>query len=124
MFRLRIVAVALLVALVGAGWLQGQGNGKKGDEKPKKLRGTLPQFYKKLGLRDDQVQQIYKIQMTHKAKIDELKRQIDDLKAKQKEATEKVLTPEQLKRLRELRSGTKVTPPAEETKKPVDKKKD
>ena len=44
--------------------------------------------------------------------------QLDKLKGEEKEALEKVLTPEQLKRLRELRTGEK------EPMKPADKRKD
>jgi hypothetical protein len=122
MFRLRVGAAALLVALVGAGLLQGQGAGK-GDEKPVKFRGILPAYYKKLGLRDDQIQAIYKIQGTHRAKAEELRRQLKELKDKEREATEKVLTADQLKRLRELRSGER-TPPASPRESPPAKAKE
>ena len=101
MGRLRVGVAVLTVALLGASWLHGQGEDKKGD-KPAKLRGILPQYYKKLGLRDDQVQAIYRLRTDYRAKTDELKRQLKELKAKEKEATEKVLTAEQLKRLREF----------------------
>jgi hypothetical protein len=119
MLRFRLIGAVLLIALFGAG-LYGQGEDKKGDKKGDKkpdekpppvlpVRGTLPQYYKKLGLRDDQKQSIYKIRATHKAKVEELKRQLQELKDREKEALEKVLTPEQLKRLRQLRSGEKVS---------------
>jgi hypothetical protein len=117
MLRLRVGVAVLAVALLGAGWLQGQGEDKKG-ETPVKVRGTLPPYYKKLGLRDDQVQAIYKIQNNYRGKADELRRQLKELKDKEKAATEKVLTAEQLKRLRELRSGEKPKEaPVEEPKK-------
>lgn len=118
MLRFRLVGTVLLIAMFGAG-LYGQGEDKKGDKKDttKKpdekpalpIRGTLPQYYKKLGLRDDQKQSIYRIRANSKAKMEELKRQMQELKDREKEALEKVLTPEQLKRLRQLRSGEKVS---------------
>jgi hypothetical protein len=112
MLRLRLCALSLVVCLLGAGLILGQGDkkddkDKKADDKPAKFRGTLPANYKKLGLRDDQVQSIYKIQTTYRTKIAELRRQIDELRAKEREATEKVLTADQVKRLRELQTGKK-----------------
>jgi hypothetical protein len=74
-----------------------------GDDKLAKERPPLPAYYGKLGLRDDQRQQILKLRAGFKAKRDELQRQIDKLKADEKVALETVLTPVQLKRLRELR---------------------
>ncbi len=123
MVRLRVATAALLVALLGAGWLQGQPDEKKNDEKPTRLRGTLPAFYKKLGLRDDQVQEIYRIQTKNRAKAEDLRRQLKELRDKERAATEKVLTPEQLKRLRELRTGEKSTSPPVDKGKPIEKPK-
>jgi hypothetical protein len=121
MLRLRVGVAVLAVALFGSGWLLG------GDDKPK-YRGILPPYYKKLGLGSDQVQQIYKIQTGFREKADELKRQLAKLKADEKAAVEKVLTPGQLKRLRELRSGEgpkdKPKEKDKDTEKPVDKAAD
>jgi Spy/CpxP family protein refolding chaperone len=105
MFRLRIGIALVLVSLLTTGWLLGQD--KKGEDKtpPVKVRGTLPSGYGKLGLRDDQKQRIYKIRGNYRGKIEALQRQIDQLKVEERAAIEKVLTPEQLKRLRELRGG-------------------
>ncbi len=80
---------------------------KSDDKTPTKIRGQLPQLFGKLGLRDDQKQRIYKLCADFKVKKDQLQRQLDKLKADEKEATEAVLTPEQMKRLKELRSGEK-----------------
>jgi len=107
MLYLRLVVVMLALVMLGAGSLQDPKDSKKSDDPQPKLRGQLPQFYKKLGLRDDQVQKIYKVRADYKSKTEELQRQIARLKAEEKEALEKVLTAEQLKRLRELRSGEK-----------------
>jgi hypothetical protein len=89
----------LLLALIGAVYSQ---------DTPK-LRGQLPQNYGKLGLRDDQKQAIYKVRADYKTKIDQLRKQLEKLRADEKEALEKLLTPEQLKRLKEIRSGEKST---------------
>jgi hypothetical protein len=98
MHRLRLGGAILVLVLLGAATAQD-------DKEPVKVRGQLPQYYKKLGLRDDQVQQIYKLRAGFKAKVENLKRQLEKLKAEEKESLEKMLTAEQLKRLRQLRSG-------------------
>jgi hypothetical protein len=101
MLRLCLGLAVLVSALMGVTYSQ-----EKADDTPK-VRGQLPAFYKKLGLRDDQIQKIYKIRAGYKGKLEELKRKMDQLKTTEKEDLEKVLTAEQLKRLRELRSGEK-----------------
>ncbi|MFO0877392.1 MAG: hypothetical protein U0840_08455 [Gemmataceae bacterium] len=110
MSRIRIGGLVLVLALMGTAFAQ-----DKDKDKPKKpeegtttkLKGQLPPYYKKLGLRDDQVQKIYKLRADYKQKVDDLKKKMDLLKVDEKESLEKVLTPEQLKRLKELRSGEK-----------------
>jgi Spy/CpxP family protein refolding chaperone len=67
-----------------------------------KARGTLPQNWNKLGLTDDQKQKVYTAQAEYKTKIDELQKQIDDLKKKQRVAMESVLTDAQKARLKEI----------------------
>jgi uncharacterized protein YeeX (DUF496 family) len=111
MLRVRIGVVVFALALMGAAFYQEKDKGKKTSDSdpPTKLKGILPQHFKKLGLRDDQVQKIYKLQADYKAKIDDLTRKIEKLKSERREAQEKVLTPEQLKRLKELRLGEKST---------------
>ena len=74
---------------------------------PVKLKGQLPTFYKSLGLRDDQRQAILKIRAESKAKQDELRAAIEKLRADERGLLEKVLTADQIKRLRELRTGDK-----------------
>ena len=110
MLHLRLAVLAL--AMIGVSYAQDKKpDDKKPDDKPPavKLKGYLPQHYKKLGLRDDQLQQIYKIRGDSKAKQDELRAKIEKLKADEKEQLEKALTPDQIKRLRELRTGDKPT---------------
>jgi hypothetical protein len=116
MSRVRIGVTVLAMALMGAAYFQD-------DKQPVKLRGQLPAYFGKLGLRDDQRQQIYKLRAGYKVKVDDLRRQIEKLKAEEKVALEKVLTAEQLKRLRELRSGEKATEKPRNTDKAKDKGK-
>jgi hypothetical protein len=110
MLYLRVGVVAVALALLGVVYAQDKDKDKtaKDDKAPAvKLRGQLPTYFKKLGLRDDQVQKVYRVRATYKTKIDELKAKIDKLRAEEKEDLEKILTPEQVKRLKELRSGAK-----------------
>lgn len=114
MLRFRLAVLVLSLSLLGAASFQKidtkskpDTGAKPEDKAPAKVKGHLPSYYKKLGLRDDQVQNIYRIRADYKVKIETLKQQMDRLKTEEKGALEKVLTPEQLKRLRELRSGEK-----------------
>lgn len=100
------VGVTLLALAMLAPAYQDKGKEKKAEEPPK-LRGTLPPNFKKLGLRDDQVQAIYKTRADYRAKIDQLNKQIAKLREEEKEALDKVLTAEQRKRLKEIRTGGK-----------------
>jgi hypothetical protein len=117
MLRLRLAVMLVMVALLGTGWVAGQD--KKSDEKtekkkkgdknetkktaPVRIKGYLPAGYGKLGLSTEQKQKIYKVRNSYNAKIADLRRQIEQLRKEQREETEKVLTPEQLKRLRDRR---------------------
>jgi hypothetical protein len=110
LLRLRVGVTVLAVALLGAGWIIGDDkkiDDKKTDDKdtPTKVKGVLPAHFKKLGLSDDQTQKIYKIQANYNAKVDALAAQIKDLKTKEKQEVEDVLTDAQKARLKELRSG-------------------
>ena len=110
MLHLRLAVLTLALTMIGVVYSQDKKpDDKKPDDKPPpvKLKGTLPQHYKKLGLRDDQLQRIYKIRADSRAKQDELRAKIDKLKADERELLEKALTPEQLKRLREIKLGDK-----------------
>ena len=113
MLHLRLAVLAMALAMIGVSYAQDKKpDDKKPEEKPPvKLKGSLPQHYKKLGLRDDQLQRIYKIRGDSKAKQEELRAKIEKVKTDEKEQLEKALTPDQIKRLRELRNGDK---PAEE----------
>jgi hypothetical protein len=77
----------------------------KPKEPDKKLKGALPQHDKALGLTDKQKQSVYKLRAEYKDKFDELEKTKAKLKAEEKEALEKLLTPEQLNELKKLRAG-------------------
>lgn len=107
MIHLRVGVVVLAMTLLGAAGFQEKGKEKKAEDPPTKLKGTLPANFKKLGLTDNQVQKIYKIRNDYRVKQEELKRKMEQLKTEEKDTIEKVLTPEQRKRLREIRAGEK-----------------
>jgi hypothetical protein len=119
-----IAVTALAVGVLAGGWLFG--DDKKPDD-PTKSKGTLPQHYKKLGLTDKQQQDIYKIQAGYHDKIEDLQRQLDDLKKQEKADIEKVLTDDQKARLKELLIGDldkdKTAPADKDKAPPADKDK-
>ena len=104
-------AMAVLALTVEYRFLSLSPRGEKPSEKdrekekpPEKVRGQLPTHYKKLDLSDEQRNRILRLRASYKVKIDMLQKQIEELKADERETLEKVLTPEQLKRLRKLRA--------------------
>lgn len=104
MFR---VAVCLLFGamLTMSGGLIGQE--KKDDPKKDdvKAKGTLPQNWKKIGLTDDQVQQVYKIQNKYNDEIAKLESKIAELKGTMDKERKAVLTADQKKKLEEILLG-------------------
>ncbi len=112
---MRVLGMCLCfsAAFLIVGGLVGQ-EAKPGDPKPKvgdtkapepKAKGQLPQNWKQLGLTDDQVQKVYKVQAKYNDDIDKLEAQIKDLKAKMSKERSEVLTAEQKKRLEEILKG-------------------
>jgi len=103
--------IALSLALIGVAYSQDKKpDDKKTDDKPPVVaKDKLPQYYKRLGLREEQQQRIFKIRADAKAKVDDLDAKLKKVRADEKQQLEKVLTPEQLKLLRELRSGEKAS---------------
>ncbi len=93
-------ATALAVGLLAGGFLMG--DDKKPDEQPSKLKGKLPAHFKKLGLSDQQTQQIFKIEADYANKIDALKKQLADMAKAEKQEEVNVLTDEQKTHLKEL----------------------
>jgi hypothetical protein len=123
MCRLRFAVSMLVVGALTSGLLLGQD--KKSDPKePIVVSKTLPRYFKQLGLTDQQKKNIYKVRATYAVKIEELQRQIADLKEKEKKELEGVLTDGQRKRLKELQTGgaTKEQP-TEIKDKPAEAKK-
>jgi Spy/CpxP family protein refolding chaperone len=98
-----LVGVLALVLLAG-NWLAAADE-KKADSPAVKAKGTLPANWKKLGLTDDQVQKVYRIESDYREKIGVLEAQIKKLKEEQRAEMESVLTDAQKARLKEIRSG-------------------
>lgn len=71
-------------------------------EDPKKVTGQLPTYWKMLGLTDEQVQKVYKVQAKYNTEIDDLEAKIKGLKEKMSKERLEVLTAEQKKRLEEI----------------------
>ncbi len=109
--RLGLV-IALAVVFLFGGFLIAD------DKKDPPLTGTLPANYGKLGLSEEQKQKIYRIQADYDAKQAALKKQLDDLKGQEKTDLEKILSPEQKQKLKDILSGKL---PGDE-KKPDEKK--
>ena len=112
----RVSAYALLVAMLClSSGLVGQEPKKEAKQEPKKeakkdepatkFKGQLPANYKKIGLSDDQVQTVYKIQSKYNEEIDKLDAKIKELRAAKDKEVKAVLTPEQKKRLEEILIG-------------------
>jgi hypothetical protein len=99
MKRLRVFGGVLGVAIVIGGL-------SFGDDPAPKYKGTLPPNWKKIGLDNDQVQRIYKIQGQYRGKIESLETQIRKLKDEERAEMEKVLTKAQKERLKEIRDKT------------------
>lgn len=77
----------------------------KKDDPVGKVKGFLPNNWKKIGLSEDQIQQIYKIQNKYDAEIDKLEAKIAELKAAKDKERKAVLTPDQQKKLAEILLG-------------------
>jgi hypothetical protein len=107
MYRLRFAASMLLAGLLTSGFLAGQEKKqeKNDDKEPVIIKATLPRHYRSLGLSDKQKKNVYTVKARYTAKIEELQRQIDALKAEENTELEKLLTDAQKARLAELRAG-------------------
>jgi hypothetical protein len=122
---------ALAVGLLAGGFLMG--DDKKPDEQPTKLKGKLPAHFKKLGLSDKQMQEIFKIEAGYVDKIEALQKQLADMRKAEHHEIDNVLTDEQKAHLKELRTGDleskdkpsldKPAPPAKDKPAVVDKDK-
>jgi len=107
---LRVCAVMIAMMLLTGPFLSGQDKSSGGG----KARGQLPANWSKLGLDDTQKEKVYKIQAEYRPKIEDLQKQLAEIRDKEKKDLEAVLTPAQKARLREILVG----------KAPSDDKKD
>src|SRR5262249_2741099 len=121
-----LVGLFAVAALVFGGLLSAtstKADDPKKDPPPDpKAKGQLRSNWKKLGLSDDQVQKIYKVQGDYHSKIDALEAQLKALKDEQYAKEVEVLTAEQKNPLAELDAFKDPTKP--DDKKPDDKKPD
>jgi hypothetical protein len=104
MLRLWLTVPLLLVGMVWSGLLLGED--KKSAKEPIIVSKRLPTHYKDLGLSQKQKNQIYRIHGKYQTEIQELYDKIKELRAQEKVDCERVLTPAQKARLRELLVGT------------------
>jgi hypothetical protein len=111
MFRVGCLALFTCMLVLSSG-LVGQDKKEdpkkvdaKKDDPPTKLKGVLPQNWKKLGLTDAQVQDIYKVQSKYAEEIAKHEAEIKKLKTARDKEEKAVLTPEQKKRLEEIVTG-------------------
>ena len=106
MTRIRMLMVSFVFVALTVPWASGNPTDDKSDKAPDaKMRGQLPQNWNKLGLSDKQKQDVYKVQNEYRTKIDALKKQIEDLTGTEKKEMEKLLTPAQKERLKEILTG-------------------
>jgi flagellar motility protein MotE (MotC chaperone) len=87
-------------------------------EKESKDRLLLPKGWSKLGLSDLQKKEVQRTRARYQEQIKRLQEQIDALKAEEKGELDKILTPGQKARLKEVIEGDKTKEP----KPPVEKK--
>jgi hypothetical protein len=101
-----MLRLAMLTLLGGAVILSGGVVGQeKKDDPPVKVKGTLPPNWGKIGLTDDQKQQIYKIQGKYGDEIDKLEAKIKELKGTRDKEMKAVLSVDQKKKLDEILTG-------------------
>jgi hypothetical protein len=110
----------MVVAVLTGGFLTGDEPKK---DPPPKLKGQLPQGWSKLGLTDQQKQDVYRTEAEYKTKIDALEAQIRQLKKQRKTDLDKILTDAQKARLKEIlaEKAPSDTPSKDEKKPEKDK---
>ncbi|MBN9118522.1 MAG: hypothetical protein J0I06_05075 [Planctomycetes bacterium] len=113
MFRAGLLALMTGLLVLSGGSIGQENKGKedpkkedkKKEEPAPKVKGVLPQNWRKLGLSDAQVQDIYKVQGKYDTEIDKLQAKIDELKANRLKDMKAVLTADQKKRLDDILTG-------------------
>jgi Spy/CpxP family protein refolding chaperone len=117
MFRAGVFFSSMLVVFALGGLLSGD-EPKKETPPPVKGRASLPQNWNKLGLTDEQKQQIYATRDEYRGKIAVLQAQIKDLQRQERRDLEKVLTDAQKQRLREILAEKAPASGSKDEKKP------
>src|SRR4051812_20033810 len=103
MFRASVFALLCGLLMLSGGFSQDpKKEDPKKDDPAVKAKGFLPPNWKKLGLTDAQVQDVYKIQGKYNTEIDKLEAKIAELKAARDKELKTVLTADQKKRLEEI----------------------
>lgn len=77
----------------------------KKDEPAAKTKGFLPQHWGKIGLADDQKQEVYKIQGKYNGEIDKLEAKIKEIKGTRDKELKGVPSADQKKKLDEILIG-------------------
>jgi len=95
-----VLAVVTAFAFVACSVLFAQDT--KVPARPTKGARGLPPNWGKLGLSDEQKQQVYTIQLEYRTKIDALQQQIREQQKKERSELNKVLTDAQKARLKEI----------------------
>lgn len=103
-----LLAVGLLgLSLAAYGQNSPAGKAPKTTSKPapKSPRGRLPDHYGKLALSDEQREKVYTLQAQYEGQIQQLERQLAELKAKEQTALLGVLTTTQIELLEALQTA-------------------
>jgi hypothetical protein len=87
------------------------GPGASGQNPEVKLRGQLPPGWKKIGLSEEQVQKVYKIQGQYRTKINKLEAELKQLRSEERAQMLRVLTDDQKTKLRQLIEGKLIDDP-------------
>jgi Spy/CpxP family protein refolding chaperone len=110
------LALALVAAFLAGGLMTNRSVVQADDKNEPPIRPSLYNKWKDIGLTKEQTNQIYKVMIEHRTKIAKLEGEIAKLKKDERTEAEKILTPAQKARLKELLSG--------ETDKPASAPKD
>lgn len=105
MFRGSLLALFTALLVLSAGSMAQEKKEDKKSDPPTKVKGTLPPNWGKLGLTDNQVQEIYKVRNKYGDEIAKLKAKIAELETTRDKESKALLTPEQKKRLEEILIG-------------------
>ncbi|QDU41083.1 hypothetical protein Mal4_54480 [Maioricimonas rarisocia] len=108
MFYFCVTTMLMFVAFFGGYDVSAQGDADPADiarqaSEETERRRPLPTYYGKIGVTDEQREQLYGIQDEYHTQIDALQRQIKQLIRERDDRMEQLLTPGQKLRLQELR---------------------